>query len=1813
MANLLEDIQCVGFDTRSPMLDRTDFASWQQRIRLYCRGKENGVNILKSIDEGPYQMGTAREPLAEGTEGAPHLGPERPRVYSDLSSEEKDRYNADIRATNILLQGLPKDIYTLINHYTDAKYIWDNLNSKFVNNMLPEWGRFVTAVKLNRGLRDSNYDQLFHNTLLTTLTLTRVSPPTENLIENLTNTLALLTQSYKTFLPQTNNQLQMSSNARNQAIVQGGRVVVQNVQGAHSKELHSTKATIELRILQRQDVADAGSREWSSFGRIAAIAEDCDTFDSDMDEAPTVQTLFMANLSSADPVINEAGPSYDLDILSKVQDHDHYQDAVCAHHEEHAMHDNAQLNHDVDSHADYTSDSNMIPYDQYIKDNTVPVVHSNISSIPNDAFMMIYNDMYEPHTQLVSDTSRNTVVEYSLTAKLATYKEQVELYERRAKFELIEREQKINEQLRLVISNRNFKEETLKKELHSVKLQLASTINHNKSMCTTEDALEIAEITRKKMNDKMKDPECVTHKVKIAPHDYSKEKFLATFTPQKQLTPEQIFWSQDLIKLKFEALKEHTIVSRQIKALTVQLKKQISQLQETRSDTDSTLKVRTADSQITQLTEQVTNLQAQNDLFRAENDKLKQHYKELYDSIKITRSKHIEQVTTLTTKIMNLKAQILEKVNSVSKDHVKSKVLAQGKYAIDVEPIVPRFRNNRDAHLDYLRHLKESVETIRNIVEEAKVVRPLDRSIVFACRCSRTDHPLVFGLRLLKTYDGGSLAAYEFCKKVHRDRKSKKHTHKPKTENTNLEVLNTLHMDLCGPIRVQTINGKKYILVIVDDYSRFTWVKFLRSKDEAPEAEAVATACYTQNRSLIHTYHTKTPYELVHNKKPDLTFLKSLVLFVTLQTTVKILENFIQQLILEYLLAMHQAGRVIESITREPDKSWKPFTAWLVAKGYRQEEGIDFEESFAPVARIEAILIFIINAASKNMTIYQMDVKTAFLNGELKEEVYVSQPKGFVDLDHPTHVYHLKKALYGLKQAPRAWYDTMSRFLLDNRFSKDTAMALTAYADADHAGCQDTRRSTSGSAQFLGDKLTTALTSTRFPCIVIIVVPLLSAAITSNTPDTMADVNVNAATGQAPTMTPPMHTDDQILLHITWFWDTVQYVKTTRCYRCQLDAQWFELTKDTLRDALQITPVNKNQAFTSPPSSEALINFVNELGYPKLEEFTQSIHTFIDDKRNLAQHTPGKKKATLIVIPSILFTKLIIYHLQRKHKFHPRPDSPLYLPNEEPVLGYLKLKGKKRKPTTEVFDKPSKAIKTIPGLVTKKRKPIGSLRSVDESVADDVPVKEPYVDDEEAEAVATACYTQNRSLIHTRHHKTTYELVHNKKPDLTFFRVFGALCYPTNDSEDLGKLQPTADTGIFVGYAPSRKGYQIYNKKTRRIMETIHVQFDELTEPMAHVHLRPAPNFLTPGQISSILVPNPVPATPYAPPTNKELKILFQPMFDEYLDPPRADRLGSPAQAVQAPVTSSGTPLSTTIDQDAPSPHILPSSSALQSNSLPPGVASEPHFMEDHNVAPVDNNPFVNVFAPEPHSEASSSWDISSTESPYIYKVKLDKYGDVLKNKARLVAKGYRQEEGIDFEESFAPVARIEAIRIFITNAASRNMTVYQMDVKTAFLNGELKEEAPRAWYDTLSRFLLDNNFSKGVVDPTLFTHKTGKHILLVQIYVDDIIFASTDPKDCDMFSNEMSSKFQMSMIGKIALFPDTEEKSSVPSHNFPSKILQKIMWHSRIRYMKVAHQSDLVSHKFATQSMTTTLSIENGSLIEGKSNFEIYDTNQAS
>nr|GEV23677.1 hypothetical protein [Tanacetum cinerariifolium] len=362
-----------------------------------------------------------------------------------------------------------------------------------------------------------------------------------------------------------------------------------------------------------------------------------------------------------------------------------------------------------------------------------------------------------------------------------------------------------------------------------------------------------------------------------------------------------------------------------------------------------------------------------------------------------------------------------------------------------------------------------------------------------------------------------------------------------------------------------------------------------------------------------------------------------------------------------------------------------------------------------------------------------------------------------------------------------------------------------------------------------------------------------------------------------------------------------------------------------------------------------------------------------------------------------------------------------------------------------------------------------------------------------AEALATTCYTQNHSIIRLHHGKTPYELLHEKLPDLSFFYVFGALCYPTNDSENLRKLQPKANIGIFSGYAPTKKAFWIYNRRTRRIIKTIHVDFDDLTA-MAYEQsrLRPVLHEMTPAIICSGLVPNLTSSTPFVPPLRIDWDMLFQPLFDEILTPPPS--VDYPAPKVIAPIAE-------VIE-------------AMQEE------LNEFERLEVWELVPRPDKVMV----------ITLKW---------IYKVKLDELG----------------------------VARLEAIRIFLAYAAHMNMVVYQMDVKTAFLNGNLREEvdvsqldrfvdpdnpnyvynlkkdlyglkqAPRAWYDMLSSFLISQDFYKGSVDPILFIYRYDNDLLLVQIYVDDIIFAASTPELCDLFAKIMCSKFKMLMMGKILFF----------------------------------------------------------------------------
>ncbi|GJV69999.1 putative ribonuclease H-like domain-containing protein, partial [Tanacetum coccineum] len=335
-----------------------------------------------------------------------------------------------------------------------------------------------------------------------------------------------------------------------------------------------------------------------------------------------------------------------------------------------------------------------------------------------------------------------------------------------------------------------------------------------------------------------------------------------------------------------------------------------------------------------------------------------------------------------------------------------------------------------------------------------------------------------------------------------------------------------------------------------------------------------------------------------------------------------------------------------------------------------------------------------------------------------------------------------------------------------------------------------------------------------------------------------------------------------------------------------------------------------------------------------------------------------------------------------------------------------------------------------------------------------------------AEAIATACYTQNRSIIHRRFNKTPYELINGRKPDISFLHVFGALCYPKNDREDIGKLGAKGDIGFFIGYSADSCAYRF----------------------------KPGPQSMTSGQISSGLDLTYAPSTiTTQKPTEGELDLLFEAMYDDYIggQPSSAPRTAPDAQAPQALQTPTATTTTdvdelesqqhvqhhpATIADNVPNamfdanlfvnPFVTPSTRAAESSSSPYVDPSNMHafyqpypheyeWTKDHPLEQIESMQEellqfkrldVWVLAPPPDN-------IKPLTLKWLFKNKHDEENTVIRNKTRLVMRGYHQKEGIDFEESFVPVARMEAIRIFLAYATHKSFTMFQMDVKTAFLH----------------------------------------------------------------------------------------------------------------------------------------------------------------
>nr|GEU47902.1 Gag-Pol polyprotein [Tanacetum cinerariifolium] len=272
--------------------------------------------------------------------------------------------------------------------------------------------------------------------------------------------------------------------------------------------------------------------------------------------------------------------------------------------------------------------------------------------------------------------------------------------------------------------------------------------------------------------------------------------------------------------------------------------------------------------------------------------------------------------------------------------------------------------------------------------------------------------------------------------------KSKRASHPPKPVPNLRQRLHLLYMDLCGPMRISSINGKRHVLVIVDDYSYYTWTKDhpLEQVIREPSRPVLTRNQLRSDGDMcmyaltVSTMEPKNVKEAMTDPAWIDSMQEELLQFKRLDVWVLVpgLDN-ISPLTLKWLFKNKhdEEQTVIQNKSR------------LVVRGYRQEEGIDFEESFALVTRMEAIRIFLAYVAHKSFSVFQMDVKTSFLHGSLKEDVYVCQPKDFIDADHPSHVYKLKKAIYGLKQAPRAWAQFLGEKLVSWSSKKQECTAMS--------------------------------------------------------------------------------------------------------------------------------------------------------------------------------------------------------------------------------------------------------------------------------------------------------------------------------------------------------------------------------------------------------------------------------------------------------------------------------------------------------------------------------------------------------------------------------------------------------------------------------------------------------------------------------------------------------------------------------------------------------------------------------------------------
>nr|GEV41696.1 retrovirus-related Pol polyprotein from transposon TNT 1-94 [Tanacetum cinerariifolium] len=1750
MTSLADKTLLSCADNRPPMLEKDMYDSWKSIMELYMLNRQHGRMTLESVENGPLLW-----PTVEAN------GVTRPKKYSELSATEAIQADCDVKATNIILQGLPPEVYALGESLRDfylrfslllndmniynIKLEQFQVNMKFLNTLPSEWSKFVQmsnplALVANHQMNKSPYQphqqsyhqhqfqpqvstfqssqyrtpyhssqyasqaqsstplsitypsndfqsSLNHNVYNPSSSIPQVeyapsvhqqsefSQPDTGLvvlvfqkggdpIDAINHMMSFLTAVVTSRYPPTNNQLRTSSNPRQQATINNERVTIQPIQGRQNSmtagmsrqytsgpsgtsgkqtvivyynrkgEGHMSKQCTkpkrkrdeawfkdkvllvqaqangqvlyeeELEFLADPRIAETQSTQYVITNNAAYQADDLDTYNSDCDEINSAKIALMVNLSH-----------YGLDNLAEVHNQDNETNNVI-HHDVQAMSTSKQSNIMNQSDTEFTSDSNIIPYSQYVTESQYATAQNTSSPALQDDLILSVTEQLK--TQVINYTKinqNNKNVNEILTVELESYKDQGTSFRKtgqRVEQYCVKRNQS-TQTVYMLTKQQFFYDHSTRQALgfqnpcYLKKAQQLEPKLYDGSVIQKTDAIVIRDSketlllkdeSRSKMIQKQKDPMMSEKKVNTKPVDYAalnqlSKDFETRFVPHTELSAEQAFWSQNSRNFEEPNLSTSiTIVEvpkelPKVSMVNLSLKKLKYHL----ASFDMVVKERTT---ATTITEGDWGFEHIKSCFRDEiiPFAVEQHYvkkNKFQDKMKdvlIENERLLEQARS--TNIVNI--VVNANVNYASK------TVNECERCVTIETELQRNFIEKNVMIKRIKSLNGNVkeEKIKRELEEIKSINiKLDHRVTKLV--VENEHLKQTYKHLYDSIKSSRVRSKEQCDDLIKqvNIKSAKNSDLNASLQEKVLVITALK-DTLRKLKGKTVVNESVTLHPIDPE--------LLKIDVAPLAPKLRNNRTAHNDYLKHTQEeTATLREIVENE------------------------------------------RLLNPLNTSLDYAFRPSS--------------NNKKSVVNTKSISSVPNSKLNVNS--------DLKCATCNGCL-----FSDNHDICVLEFINSVNARVKSKSAKKPVNRKfWQPTGKMFTTIGHKWRPTGRTFTLVGNV----CPLTMITTTAIVPF---RKLIPLESNISKPVVTLVYSRKSKAAKNKVPVSNSKINKSLVSNKKEP-------------NNSWG-STISNVPSSTV-ECRND----HVAKIMGYGDYKIRNVTISRVY-----------FVEGLGHNLFSGLVRGLPKLKFEKDHLCSACAmGKSKKK-----------------SHKPKSEDTNQEKLYLLHMD-LCGPMQSINEKKYILVVVDD-------------YSRFTWVKCLRSNDE--APDFIIKF-------LKMIQVPLKLSKNSVIERRNRT----LIEAARTMLIYAQA--SLFLWAEAVETPWKLQPKADIGIFIGYAPTKKAFRIYNRRTRRIVETIHVDFDELTAVASEQSSSgPALNEMAPVTISSGLVQKPSSSTPYVPPSRNNWDLLFQLMFDELLNP---------------------------------SPSTTPET---QSSVIPQDVEEDIHDIE---VAHMGNDPLFGVSIPEVTSAQSSStieamqeelneferlevWELVPRPDKvmvitlkWIYKLKLDELGGILKNKARLVARGYRQEEGIDFEESF--VVKLEAIWIFLAYAAHKNIVVYQMDVKTVFLNGNLREEvyvsqpdgfvdqdnpnhvyklkkalyglkqAPRTRYDMLSSFLISQDFSKGSVDPTLFIHRNDNHLLLVQIYVDDIIFAASTPQLCDLFAKIICLKFKMSMMGKISFF----------------------------------------------------------------------------